>query len=59
MPADEPLMRACTGLIMLRADGWQESYGMGEEFKAFTQAGRPVVWMDPGILPYTLLKNLA
>ena len=51
LPADEPMMAAATGLIMLRAESWEQSYGMGEELKAFQAAGKPVVWMDPDVLP--------
>lgn len=51
IPADEPLMRAASGLIMLRAESWEQSYGMKVEMEAFQAAGKTVVWMDPGIIP--------
>lgn len=47
LPADAPMMAAATGLIVLRADGWEQSYGIGEEIKAFKAAGKPVLYIDP------------
>jgi hypothetical protein len=55
LPSDEPMMRACTGLIMLRAESWESSYGMAVEMKAFQDAWKPVVFMDPGIVPFLVL----
>lgn len=54
LPADEPLMHAAKGLIVLRADGWSQSYGVGEEIKAFIAAGKPIHFMDPGVVPDNL-----
>lgn len=47
LPADKPFMDAAIGLIVLRAEGWQESYGIGEEIKTFRAAGKPVLFIDP------------
>lgn len=55
LPCDEPLMHACTGLIMVKAISWELSYGMNEERKTFEKAGKPVVWMTPGEIPQELL----
>lgn len=46
LPADEPLMRAASGLIVLKMDSWEISYGISEETKVFVAAGKPVVYMD-------------
>ncbi len=51
MPAGCPMMRAAFGLIMLSAEGWEESYGMNLERETFEADGKPIIWMDPGILP--------
>jgi hypothetical protein len=55
LPADEPLMESAHGVIMVKAESWEQSYGMGEELKAFQRAAKPVIWMDPGVLPLELL----
>ncbi|CAH2606094.1 conserved protein of unknown function (plasmid) [Rhodovastum atsumiense] len=56
IPVDEPIMRAASGLIMLRAESWEQSYGMRLELEAFTAAGKPVVWMDVGTVPAELRR---
>ncbi len=55
LPADEPLMHAAKGLIVLRAESWEQSYGIGEEIKAFRAAEKPIVFMDVGVVPPCLL----
>lgn len=49
--ADEPLMLAAKGLIICKLPGWDESYGIGQEIKAFTNARKPIVYMEPGVVP--------
>ena len=51
LPADEPMMHAAHGLIVLKMQGWEESYGIGEELKIFTAAGKPIIYMEPGVIP--------
>ena len=51
LPAEKPIMVCATGLIMVMAEGWKESYGMEEERKAFEAMGRPIFWMTPGVIP--------
>lgn len=48
MKADESMMTAASGLIMLCAEGWDQSAGMQIEFEAFRNAGKPIVYMKPG-----------
>ena len=55
--ADIPLIQACTGLVMVKAEGWQDSEGMKIEREAFHAAGKPIVWMTPGVVPPELLKK--
>ncbi len=54
MPVDQPMMDAARGLIMLRMESWERSYGMAIELATFTKANKPVVWMDPGTVPAEL-----
>lgn len=51
LPADAPFMRNAHGLIVLRASGWQDSHGIAEEMNAFKAAGKPIIYMDPGVVP--------
>ena len=52
--AEMPFRRAASGIIMLRAESWQASVGMAIERREFAEAGKPVAWMDPDVLPYLL-----
>lgn len=51
LPADAPFMRAAKGLIVLRAESWEDSHGIKCEIEEFQKAGKPVVYMDPGVVP--------
>jgi hypothetical protein len=51
LPADKPFMDAASGLIVLRAESWEISYGIGEEIKEFTAAQKPVHYMDCWTVP--------
>lgn len=51
LPADEPFMRHAHGLIVLKAASWEQSYGIGEEIKAFQMSGKPIIYMEPGVVP--------
>jgi Domain of unknown function (DUF1937) len=51
LPSEEPILRAAHGLIVVMADGWRESYGVGEEIKAFDRDGKPIVYMTPNVVP--------
>ena len=57
LPADAPMMAAATGLIMLRAESWELSYGMSKEREEFEAAGKLIVWMDPGKVPAELCQQ--
>lgn len=46
LPLDEPMMRAASALIIVKMNGWHESFGIGEEQRAFHQAGKPIYFMD-------------
>ena len=47
LPCEAPIMAAAVGLIVVMADGWQDSYGMGQEIEAFITTHRPFVYLDP------------
>lgn len=49
LAADRPLMDAAIGLIVVRAKGWEDSYGVTEEIKVFRAAGKPVLFIDPSV----------
>jgi hypothetical protein len=51
LPADAPFMHHACGMIVLRAESWEKSYGIKCEIEEFTKAGKPIIYMDPGILP--------
>ena len=51
LPAEMPMRLAATGIILLRAESWESSVGMAIEHAEFRDAGKPVVFMDPDVLP--------
>lgn len=51
---DGPMIEAAKGLIYLEADSWQDSQGLHEEIVRFTKAKKPIVFMQPGIVPAEL-----
>ena len=57
MPVDQPMINACTGIIMLMADSWEFSYGMNYELKDFQSKNKPVVWMHSGEIPHMNALN--
>lgn len=46
LPADEPLMRGAEGLLIVKMQGWDESYGISEEIKVFQSMGKPIEYME-------------
>lgn len=57
LEADRALMDSAIGLIVCEMQGWQESYGIGEEVKHFERAGKPIYMMEPGIVPCLLAPS--
>jgi hypothetical protein len=51
MADDRPFVDAASGLIVLMISGWEESTGLTEERRLFAEAGKPIVFMQPGIVP--------
>lgn len=56
LPADEPLMRMARGLIVCKMATWESSYGIGVEIKQFEADGKPIYYMEPGVVPQELLS---
>lgn len=46
LPADKPMMDAAIGLIVAKMLGWEDSYGIGEEIKAFRAADKPIMYLE-------------
>ena len=57
LPLDRHMMDAAGGLIILKMEGWSRSYGMGTELAYFAEQDRPIVYMDPGVVPDVLLQE--
>lgn len=51
LPIDAPLMAAADGLIVLKLMTWDRSSGLAFEIKGFAAADKPIVYMEPGIVP--------
>jgi hypothetical protein len=58
LPAEKPIRAGACGVIMLREVSWDTSEGMKIEWDEFREAGKPVVWMDPGQITSELLDDL-
>lgn len=50
MPFNQKFMIVCDTLIVANMEGWRDSYGIGEEVKFFTAAGKPIYDLDPPTL---------
>ncbi|NIA67764.1 DUF1937 family protein [Pelagibius litoralis] len=46
LPADKPLMDSATGLIVVKMETWEDSYGISVEIQEFKAAGKPISYMD-------------
>lgn len=44
---DETMMGVCDSVVVAKMESWEISYGVGEEIKIFTKAGKPVYYLDP------------
>lgn len=58
LPLDKPLIDAACGLIVCKMDTWNISDGIREEINHFITAKKPVVFMEPGILPGVFLWGM-
>jgi len=46
LAADKPFMDGARGLIVLKMDTWENSFGIGVEIEAFKAAGKPIQYME-------------
>lgn len=53
--SEEPILRAAKGLIVLKLESWEISYGIGVEMGVFRSEKKPIVYMTPSIVPEELL----
>lgn len=54
LAVDRPMMEAAKGIIMCCLPSWQDSRGMEHEREFFASRGRPVIYMEPGVVPLAL-----
>lgn len=57
LSADEPIMHAAHGIIVLTLDSWAQSFGLQKEIDWFANEGRPIIYMQPGVIPAELRKE--
>lgn len=48
IPADRPMMDAALGLVVLKMDGWEDSFGLKYEVRVFSDAGKPIIYAEVG-----------
>jgi hypothetical protein len=58
LPADRPFMDAARGLIVCKMLMWEFSRGVIEEIRVFTEASKPIIYMEPDIVPALLLRRV-
>lgn len=54
---DAPFMALAKALVVVKAPGWMESYGIAQKIWAFQDAGKPVHPMKPGEIPEAILRD--
>lgn len=50
LPFDETMMGFADCLVVAHLEGWDTSFGIAEEVKAFEAAGKPIFDLDPDTL---------
>ncbi len=53
MPFDQAIMNVCDAMIVATMETWDKSYGIGEEIKVFSAAGKPIYRLDADTLRVT------
>jgi hypothetical protein len=51
---DAAFVQVCDGLIVLKTHEWELSKGVAHEIKCFTEAHKPIFYMEPNKVPWTL-----
>ena len=47
---DFSLLLASIGMIVLKIDGWEESYGVSKEIELCREKSIPIIYLDPDYL---------
>ena len=53
MRVNAPALKSMRGIVVVQMQGWQQSKGIHHELNH--SRGKPVVWMDVGVVPPELL----
>ena len=59
---DFSLLKSSKGMIVLKIDGWRDSYGVKAEIDLCNQLSIPILYLDPNLLatdvdPHSLFEN--
>lgn len=57
LKVDAPMIAAAHGIIVLAAPTWEVSSGIRHEREAFKKAGKPEIFMTPGVVPWEDLEK--
>jgi hypothetical protein len=50
LPFDQAMMERSDILVVAKMRGWDRSFGVAHEIEWFTEAGKPVCYLDPATL---------
>lgn len=50
LPFDRAMMDRCEVLLVAKMRGWERSHGIAHEIEVFTEAHKPVLYLDPASL---------
>lgn len=53
LPFDQAMMEKSDSLLVAMLDSWESSYGIAHEQKVFSDAGKPVYFLNPKTLEMT------
>ena len=54
LAADEPMMDAADALVIVKLDGWNESYGVDYEVDVFKAADKDIFYLNPNTMELSL-----
>lgn len=57
LPCESPFLVCAHGLILLKAESWEISIGLKHEREECEAAGKPVIYMEEGIVPPELIEH--
>lgn len=50
LPFDAAIMAKSAAIVVVKMNGWDQSFGVAHEVETFRKAGKPVFTLDPGTL---------